>query len=100
MNKVTKAPSEIIPHTIDWSQRVPVGSTLSSCSATCLNLKTLVTNSVVFVSASGVVSALLTSWRLTGGTDGDIYKLILSTTDSLGNVYTQGQLLEIREEVI
>lgn len=100
MNKVIKAPAEIIPHTLDWTDRIPSTETISSCTATSTNLKTLVTDTSLFVSASASISAKLTTWRITGGTLNSDYKLVFTATSSTGNVYTQRQLLEVREEVI
>lgn len=100
MNKLIKAPAEIIPHTLDWSDRIPSSESISSCTATNTNLKTQVTDTTLFVSASASISAKLTTWRVTGGTLDNDYKLVFTATTSVGNVYTQGQLLEVRAEII
>ena len=100
MNKLIKAPAEIIPHTVDWTDRIPTAETISTCTATNTNLKTLVTDTTLFVSPSATIAAKLTTWRVTGGTLDNDYKLVFTATSSTGNVYTQGQLLEVREEAI
>lgn len=100
MNKVIKAPVEIIPHSIDWSYRIPSSETITSSNCTCMNIATLAATPNILVYATGVISGKTVTWRLTGGSALEDYKLVFTVTTSVGNVYTQGQLLEVRDELI
>ncbi len=99
MESVIKSSSEVIPHTIDWTNRIPSTDTISSASVTAINLKTQATDLTIFVSPTGTVSSFNTSFRLQAGSNGTDYKMIF-TAITANHTYTQAQLLKVREEEI
>lgn len=100
MDSVAKSQQEIIPHSVDWTNRIPSTLTITSATASGYILPERETTATLFASANATISGKITSWTLQNGTDGEDYILVFKATASDSTIYTQSQLLKVRQEVV
>jgi hypothetical protein len=99
MKSQTKSAAEKLPHSVDWTARIPANKTISSATALVTDLEDgSDVTAAMLVSAGAVVAGMITSWVVRAGVNGRDYSILFTATDSDGDIYTQGQRLEVRAE--
>lgn len=84
----TKDPDEVLDYQVDWTNRLQVGETISTCDFS-------VVSGAVTINSEGNVGALATVW-LSGGTAGELCSILNRITTSAGRTYDQTVKLRIR----
>lgn len=81
-----KTPNETVSLAFDWSKVLASDETISSESVTAS------VGSVSGVSSSGAI----VSFRLSGGSAGDVIKVVCSITTSVGQILEEAETIRVR----
>lgn len=90
-----KTAAEIYPVTIDFTNRLPTGTTVASGSGSARNMRTDASASSVFVSTNLTVTDTTAKGVVTGGSVGDDYEMTFTATLSDGSVLVEQLLMRV-----
>lgn len=94
----SKQPSEKYPIAIDYTNEIPIGTSLVSATGAAFDLTRNASDPTVLVSATGVVSGAQASLRVQAGQHGDKYKITFTTYLSDGSILEDDVIMEILAE--
>lgn len=89
MNKYVKQPAEAYYITVDFSNKLPSGTTLSSGTVTGVDLITQLTDDSILSSTTCVVSGSTLSSKVLGGTHGKQYLIRFTATLNNGSILNE-----------
>lgn len=93
---LVKQPTEVRTFRMDFSNLL-YGATISSISAVTPVNQGLVQGSVNVTVSAQVVTAEYAEFKLSGGTNGENYKIVVTVADSAGNVLQAEGMLYVRD---
>ncbi len=94
---LTKQPSEDRLYEMDFSALLAAGETLSSVSSITQAARGNVQGAASLVIGSGAASGAKVQFRISGGTDGEDYKITVVATTSQGNTLEGEGWLYVRD---
>lgn len=95
MNQFSKQPNEIFPVSMDFSNSLDTGETISSKSVIAYNATNEVVTSTI-VAASSIVDNTV-KVTVKDGTSGTRYKITIRITTSNSNIYEEDIFMYVKE---
>ena len=91
-----KTPEERILLTMDFSERIPVGETISAPAVTAATYYGVDADPAVVLDGSPILSSKLVGQYVVGGLDGRQYAIAFEVTCSNGEIFVEQGLLPIK----
>ena len=99
METITKQPSEVITYGIDFTARMPSGSSLSSAVASAVFLGDgSNASSSVLTSETCTIASSVAKFTVQSGLNGGDYKITILATLSNSNILENDILMKVRSE--